>query len=146
MHWRRQWQPTPVFLPGESQGRGRLVGCRLWGRTESNMTDVTQQQQLPWWLSVKNPPASTGDASGILQARESTGVGGLSLLQQIFPTQGLNSGLPHCRRILASNCGWEETKPIELKLSQGLVFFSFLVMSSSSPPRGLQHTRLPCPS
>ena len=28
MHWRRKWQPTPVFLPGESQGRGSLVGCR----------------------------------------------------------------------------------------------------------------------
>ena len=35
MHWRRKWQRTPVFLPGESQGRGSLVGCRLWGRTES---------------------------------------------------------------------------------------------------------------
>ena len=34
MHWRRKWQPTPVFLPGESQGRGSLVGCRLWGHTE----------------------------------------------------------------------------------------------------------------
>ena len=45
MHWRRQWQPTPVFLPGESQGRGSLVGCRLWGRTESDTTEVTQQQQ-----------------------------------------------------------------------------------------------------
>ena len=43
--WRRQWQPTPVFLPGESQGRGSLVGCRLWGRTESDTTEVTQQQQ-----------------------------------------------------------------------------------------------------
>ena len=32
MHWRKKWQPTPVFLPGESQGRGSLVGCRLWGR------------------------------------------------------------------------------------------------------------------
>ena len=30
MHWRRKWQPTPVFLPGESQGWGRLVGCHLW--------------------------------------------------------------------------------------------------------------------
>ena len=28
MHWRRKWQPTPVFLPGESQGRGSLVGCQ----------------------------------------------------------------------------------------------------------------------
>ena len=40
MHWRK-WQPTPVSLPGESQGRGSLVGCRLWGRTESDMTEVT---------------------------------------------------------------------------------------------------------
>ena len=41
MHWRRQWQPTPVFLPGESQGRRSLVGCRLWGHTESDTTEVT---------------------------------------------------------------------------------------------------------
>ena len=41
MHWRRQWQPTPVFLPGESQGWGSLVGWRLWGRTESDTTEVT---------------------------------------------------------------------------------------------------------
>ena len=44
MHWRRKWQPTPVFLPGESQGRRSLVGCRLWGRTELDTTEVTQQQ------------------------------------------------------------------------------------------------------
>ena len=43
MHWRRKWQPTPVFLPGESQGRGSLVGCRLWGCTESDTTEAT------WW-------------------------------------------------------------------------------------------------
>ena len=42
---RRQWHPTPVLLPGESQGRGSLVGCRLWGHTESDMTEATQQQQ-----------------------------------------------------------------------------------------------------
>ena len=41
LHWRRKWQPTPVFLPGESQGRGSLVGCRLWGRTESDKTEAT---------------------------------------------------------------------------------------------------------
>ena len=45
MHWRRKWQPTPVFLPGEPQGWGSLVGCRLWGRTESDTTEATQQQQ-----------------------------------------------------------------------------------------------------
>ena len=41
MHWRRKWQPSPVLLSGESQGWGSLVGCRLWGRTELNMTEVT---------------------------------------------------------------------------------------------------------
>ena len=41
MHWKRKWQPTPVFLPGESQGRGSLVGCRLWGRTELDTTKAT---------------------------------------------------------------------------------------------------------
>ena len=45
MHWRRKWQPTPVFLPGESQGWGSLVGCHLWGRTESDTTEATEQQQ-----------------------------------------------------------------------------------------------------
>ena len=40
-HWRRKWQPIPVFLPGESQGWGSLVGCRLWGRTESDTTEAT---------------------------------------------------------------------------------------------------------
>ena len=41
MHWRRNWQPTPVILTGESQGRGSLVGCRLWRRTESDTTEAT---------------------------------------------------------------------------------------------------------
>ena len=41
LHWRRKWQPTPLFLPGESQGWGSLVGCRLWGRTESDTTEAT---------------------------------------------------------------------------------------------------------
>ena len=47
MHWRRKWQPTPVFQPGESQGWGSLVGCHLWGRTELDTTKATQQQQQP---------------------------------------------------------------------------------------------------
>ena len=45
MHWRRTWQPTPVFLPGESQGRWSLVGCHLWGRTELDTKEAIWQQQ-----------------------------------------------------------------------------------------------------
>jgi len=41
MHWRRKWQPTPVFLPEESQEWGSPVGCPLWGLTESDTTEVT---------------------------------------------------------------------------------------------------------
>ena len=41
MHWRRKGQPTPVFLPGEPQGRQSLVGCCLRGHTESDTTDAT---------------------------------------------------------------------------------------------------------
>ena len=36
-----KWQPTPVFLPGESQGWGSLVGCHLWRRTELDMIEAT---------------------------------------------------------------------------------------------------------
>jgi len=43
MHWRRKWQPTAMFLPGQSQGWRGLVGCHLWGRTESDTTEATWQ-------------------------------------------------------------------------------------------------------
>ena len=39
--WRRAWQPTPVFLPGESHGQRSLVGYGPWGRKESDMTEAT---------------------------------------------------------------------------------------------------------
>ena len=85
MHWRRKWQPTPVFLPGESQGLGSGVGCRLWDHTELDTTEVTQQQ-----LQQQQPqgPQHTRllcpwDCPG-----KTTGVGCHSLLQGIFPTQG----------------------------------------------------------
>ena len=59
MHWRRKWQPTPVFLPGESQGRGTLVGCRLWGRTESDTTEATAAaaalDTLLTLMNIQNP-------------------------------------------------------------------------------------------
>ena len=54
MRWKRKWQPTPEFLPGESQGQGSLVGCHLWGRTESDTTEATQQQQAWRWGRFEN--------------------------------------------------------------------------------------------
>ena len=59
-HWRRKWQPTPLFLPGESQGRRSLVGCHLWGHTESDTTDMTSSSssssrvvRIKWIMLVK---------------------------------------------------------------------------------------------
>ena len=43
---RRQWHPTPVLLPGESQGWGSLVGCGPWGRWESDTTERLRFQFL----------------------------------------------------------------------------------------------------
>ena len=67
MHWRRKWQPTPVFLPGESQGRWGLVGCRLWGRTESDTTEASSQQQQQT-LSTDIAPLT----ASVTQSRENT--------------------------------------------------------------------------
>ena len=50
--WRRQWHPTPVLLPGESQGWGSLVGCHLWGLTKLHMTEATQQQQQQHGITI----------------------------------------------------------------------------------------------
>ena len=58
-HWRRKWQPTPVFLPGESQGRGSLVGCRLWvAQSQTRLKRLSSSSSkeaygLPWWLRGK---------------------------------------------------------------------------------------------
>ena len=62
MHWRRKWQPTPAFLPGESQGLGSLRGCRLWGRTELDTTKSTQQQkqQQLWGKDLWRPLLPAG--------------------------------------------------------------------------------------
>jgi len=82
MHWRRKWKPTPVFLPGESQGWGSLVGCRLWGRTGSDTTEATcsssthikrkDSYQHPKNMGSLGPAASpsgfwTGPVSSVLR-------------------------------------------------------------------------------
>ena len=64
IHWRRKWQPTPVFLPGESQGQGSLVGCCLWGHTESDTTEACSNSSIYYigaslvTQTVKNLPAT----------------------------------------------------------------------------------------
>ena len=57
MHWRRKWQPTPVFLPGESQGRGSLVGCRLWGcRVGHDWSDLAAAAAVAFFMLQSSHP------------------------------------------------------------------------------------------
>ena len=67
--WRRAWQPTPVFLPGESQGQRSLAGCSPWGQKESDTIQATQHAHRRYQLQEKerafhmevwlSPPIST---------------------------------------------------------------------------------------
>ena len=75
MHWRRKWQPTPVFLPGESQGWGSLVGCCLWGHTEPDTTEVTYSYSfLKCILFLELPGPLQNDTESTLQIAMITGI------------------------------------------------------------------------
>ena len=128
-HWRRKWPPTTVFLPGEFHGQRSLVGYSPQGRQESDTTKWLTHQchwvhfqiltkprkfkdefeyTFPFVIHVSMLSCSVlsdslqphGLYSPCNSPGQNTGVGSLFLLQGIFPTQGLNSGLPHCRQIL----------------------------------------------
>ena len=43
---RREWQPTPVILPGESHGQKSLVGCSPWGCKELDVTEATKHKHI----------------------------------------------------------------------------------------------------
>ena len=61
MHWRRKWQPTPVFLPGESHGQRSLVGCRLW---------IAQSQTWLKRLSSSSSSSRAGDTTSRFTYKE----------------------------------------------------------------------------
>jgi len=98
MHWRRKWQPTLVFLPGESQGWGSLVGCHLWCRTESDLAAAAAALVVDWEHSWTR--------SGILFACVST----VLLLKVWLMNQHISIILGHGKdRLhlgLCRSCGW----------------------------------------
>ena len=133
---RRQWRPTPVLLPGKSHGWRSLVVAKsqTW---LSNFTFTfhfyalekemaTHSSVLAWripGMGLHRVGHNWSDlaAAGLYcpwnSPGQNTGVGRLSLLQGIFPTQGLNSGTPHCRKILyqLSHKGSPRTLKLEYK-------------------------------
>ena len=117
MRWRRKWHPTPVFLPGESQGWQSLVGCRLWGRTESDMTgdlaaaaaaaEVILNSTKPHWALVFIFETLWLDISG---------------KQTCFIWELSNRALYHCMKLSTPNrtsvskplTVWVNTRPPDL--------------------------------
>ena len=55
MPWRREWQPTPVSLPGESKGQGSLADYNPWGCKESDMTECLRKHAYVWASKADDP-------------------------------------------------------------------------------------------
>ena len=130
--WRRKWQPTPVFLPGEFHGQRSLAGCSPWGHKQSHMTEWLRHTQHLHYYSTSYhvcyyyiwvycllgfPYFTDGFVLHYLTF--------LSLVEW---------------RYLIFSSGYLAYLIIKS------VPFSHSVMSNSLQPHGLQHASLPCPS
>ena len=71
LHWRRKWQPTPVFLPGEAHGQGSLVGCRLWGRSRTRLKQLSSSSNSIA-SSCSNPAALTDSQCDVREEASSS--------------------------------------------------------------------------
>ena len=98
--WRREWQPTPVLLPGKFHGQRSLVGYSPWGRKESDTTGQLYSLTGCLFCGSRVLTYLQSESHTVVSKCQNTEVGSLSLLQGIFPTQGSNPGLLHCRQIL----------------------------------------------
>ena len=101
--WSKKWQLTPVVLPGKFHGQRSLSDYSPQGLQESDTTEQlsTHTQIESESCSVMSDPLQPhGLYNPWNSPGQNTGMGSLSLLQGIFPNQGANPGLPHCRRIL----------------------------------------------
>ena len=150
MHWRRKWQPTPVFLPGESQGRGSLVGCHLWHRVGHNWSNLAAAEVFGGFLGGSDSKESAFQARNmgtIYGLRRSPGEGngyplqysclgnlmdrgalwatvhGVSRVRHNFVTKPQQRGI----------WGWNQVMYTEVS-AQCLTHCTKLIMSSFSAP------------
>ena len=95
--WRRQWQPTPVFLPGESQGQSCLAGYSPWGRKESDRTERPTLLPLAgkgtWFY---------GDSVSLLCPLTQN-------CRSLFPLKKLNCFSPSSRQTVRGNDGYKNS-------------------------------------
>ena len=136
------WSSSPVRTPklklaAEQPSTGECWISPKKGTPHPKVKEKPQEDgEIESHLVMSNSLQPDGLYSPWNSLGQNTGVGSLSFLQGISPTQGLNPGLPHCRRILYQ-FGHKQ---------DGSVQFSRSVMSHSLRPHELLHTRPPCPS
>ena len=127
--WRRKWQPTPVFLPGEYQGRGSLVGCCLWGRTESDTTEATYSSSSQWLMASIKALGGEGNSASAHVKHPQVGIDARDNFRLSISTPASTQGGPQSTSVQFSS--------VQLSCS---------VVSDSLQPHELQHARPPCPS
>ena len=110
MHWRRKWQPTSVFLPGESQGRGSLVGRHLWAQS---------------WTRLKRLSSSSIETNIFMNANSHNSCG--SSVRSYCPHFVDKEMEPQSRCLSLFKCS---TGPDDLSFSV-LLFFKATPVSSS---------------
>ena len=114
MHWRRQWQPTPVFLPGESQDGGAWW-APVYGVAQSRtrlkrlssssrrlfwnnfaFTEKLQRwyRKIPWRRNRLLTPVSLGFPGGSDSKESSCNVGDLGLIPGLGRSPGEGKGYP----------------------------------------------------
>ena len=153
-HWRRKWQPTPVFLPGESQGQGSLVGCRLQGHTgrtrlkwvSSNSIPMiqalfcdtsTSQQCLCDVITGESRTSKSQKGSPCTKGLETGGIIGLAA--------GCNIGLATgCNIRWATGCIRESAAGCIIGLPTGCISYLSLIRRNDICPRGRIRGHLIC--
>ena len=89
---RRQWHPSPLFLPGKSQGQENLVGCRLWGRTELDMMKrlSSSTSRLPF-PNIAHSPETVPPPTVFLQLSAPNLISGSTTFEEFFGLLLINS-------------------------------------------------------
>ena len=132
MHWRRKWQPTLVFLPGDSQGQRSLLGT-VYG--------VTQSRTRLTWLSSSSSRITNGTQFLKLVVQQSLDTLLLPPLHCFLQKQ-----VAMFKFLVEKNRQCIAPRTLSDSVQFSSVQFGRSVMSGSLWPHGLQHTRPPCPS
>ena len=135
--------PTPIFSPRAFHGWWSLVSYSPWGHKELDTTELWNKENIHIFDFTRHcyvDLVNSGSLSVVSDSLQFHGLYSLALLRGIFPTQGSNPGLPHCRRILyqLSHKGSLLAIVNSAAVNIGVhVSFSIIVSSECMPSSGI---------